>query len=256
LCCFGFGDKVDENLLKALAFHSKGEYYHLNSQEEIGAAFALALRNLISMVARNLEVNLEVYDSNVPCYIQVYSTDGAKRFTLPNLSVSQELGLVFLLTPYHKTLVAPERCPTIKAQLTYTDCEGIYSQKIAILDVKFVKWGIIAPTQDTEVYAKWQIAQGIAAMQQAELLAADEKQEQATDCIFNGINSISGSGYAAHPEVAKTLQEMRLRGEFLKEGEQSGGSYTGSTRTPGRQFEHTDDTFEAIDSSQHEERKE
>lgn len=231
VCCFGFGDNVERQLLETLAHKSRGKYYHLNHIEEIVPAFALALGNLNAVIARNLEVDLEALDSNVPCDItKIYSMDGTNRFTLSSLSNSQEINLIFLLKPRYQKLHEDQRCQTIKAQLKYIDNEGTNSSKLAILDVKFVKFGV-APYKDTEIFENWNRIREMDSLQQAKQLAKEEKFDKSQAYILQGIDGLNASEYHEYQEVVEILPELRHSSETFRDEESLQSRSTNASRT-------------------------
>lgn len=178
VCSFDFGENVDKHFLKKLTYEFRGEYYQLNNIDQMQSVVSLALGNLTSVIARDLEVNLETLDSQVPCdVIKVYSTDGTKRFIFPSLEIKEQRHLIFLLRPCYKTLHKDLRCLSVKVELSYIDNESGLSSKFAFLDVKFVK-SSIPSLKDIGVYVNWYSELVKEARQKAEQLMSESLLEE------------------------------------------------------------------------------
>ena len=227
--CFGLGDTVNFKLLEELANLSGGKYCRLTSVEQIEKAVA---GGWPSVVARDLRVKLNVLNSSVQCEItKVYSQTGTTELYFPSLSMNERIDQVFLVRPRRVTLISPQRCPTIKAELVYTDNEGVSSSKLVLLDVKFVRWGVAFP-RETEVYQKWHRARINECLQQVGILMSDKLIKQAEDCVQKEIDLMEKE-YSGDEKVGDILRELRRVKAGLSQSEtsNSASSQEGTART-------------------------
>ena len=204
--CFALGENMNFPLLEEIASLSGGKYCRLTSADQIANVVAGSLH---SMVARDLRVKWEALESKVQCEVsKVYSQTRISEFSLPSISTNERIDLIFLVKPRYGILKSPERCPTIQAELIYTDNEDVSSSKLAILDIKFVKWGNVPSQQDTEIYLKRHRAQGTECLQEAERLLNEGMLEQAKEYVRGAIDVIQEQ-YASDEEVAAILSQLR-----------------------------------------------
>lgn len=220
--CFGFGNSVNQkSLLGALACQFSGQYSSLNS----GQSCTLAPEDLTTVIARDLEINLQVVDQRVPCDItKIYSADGTNRLA-QSLKITEEKYLLFVLQPSAMTLKHDrEMLRPFRARLTYKDIEGAHREQEANLDVAFVKWD--SDPEYTPEFKEWNRVRELCILQQAEQLAGEKKPEEALECVRNGIYS---SGCEANPEAAERL---RSKGVLSPVNEGSLGASVATAPSP------------------------
>lgn len=205
--CFGIGSPVDDGFLKTLAYRFRGEYYHIATGDQMQTTFARALDNMTSVVATNLEVELEALESQVPCAItEVYSEDGSNQFTFQSLSRNERLVMIAVLKPEFTILRSAQCCESLKAKLRYYDDKGTPCFQEATLSVKFVNRD--NPDQDSEVYGEWTKVQGLNFLKQAKQLRDKGRFGEAQGSISSGIETLRQSGYEQHREVKKILEDL------------------------------------------------
>jgi Ca-activated chloride channel family protein len=93
----GVGDYFDEDLLTALAEKSGGNYYFIDSPDNIPAIFSRELQDLLSVVAQNVQLTVECSDAVSVSKVWNYRPTGDRDLTigLPDL-VSCDRKLVVL----------------------------------------------------------------------------------------------------------------------------------------------------------------
>ena len=93
----GVGDDFDEDLLTALAEQSGGNYYFIDSPDNIPAIFRRELQDLLSVVAQNVRLTVECSDAVSVSKVWNYRPSGDRTLTigLPDL-VSCDRKLVVL----------------------------------------------------------------------------------------------------------------------------------------------------------------
>ena len=93
----GVGDDFDEDLLTALAEQSGGNYYFIDSPDNIPAIFRRELQDLLSVVAQNVQLKVECSDAVSVSKVWNYRPSGDRTLgiSLPDL-VSCDRKLVVL----------------------------------------------------------------------------------------------------------------------------------------------------------------
>ena len=119
---FGYGGDHDATLLNAMAEEKNGGFYFLEQESSIPVIFSNCLGELISVVADNIQVDLEPLPCEIPFELgKVYSETLTRNFRMPPVISGDSKAAVFLLN-FPKTIPdigqALEITP-IKATVTY-----------------------------------------------------------------------------------------------------------------------------------------
>jgi hypothetical protein len=66
--CFGFGEDHDSNMLREISESGNGLYYFLKNADEIPVSFANCLGGLLSVVAQNIKLTIEINEEEILNY--------------------------------------------------------------------------------------------------------------------------------------------------------------------------------------------
>lgn len=95
---FGYGGDHDATLLNAMAEEKNGGFYFLEHEQSIPIIFSNCLGELISVVADNIQVDLEPLPCEIPCELsKVYSETLTRTFRMPPVISGDSKTAVFLL---------------------------------------------------------------------------------------------------------------------------------------------------------------
>lgn len=119
---FGYGGDHDATLLNAMAEEKNGGFYFLEHEESIPIIFSNCLGELISVVADNIQVDIEPLPCEIPCELgKVYSETLTRNFRMPPVISGDSKTAVFLLNfpTNFPNLTQPMEITPIKATVTY-----------------------------------------------------------------------------------------------------------------------------------------
>ena len=116
---------MDTTLLSILAEKGNGVFQQVTSPEQIPQVYGYAIGNITTVVARDLNIHIEVIGNTVPCEISKrYTKEGAENFSFPTLSQKEQKDLIFLLKPQYTTLLESSNHILIEVYLNYTENDG------------------------------------------------------------------------------------------------------------------------------------
>jgi len=217
VCTFGFGISLDSRLLEALASQGNGQFQHITKGEQIPVVFSYALGNIISEVATELQVTLELKVCKVPCKIlKIYSKEGGDTFSIPALHANEQKELVFLLKPQvialaNKTLLLP-----VEVSLTYKGKDQAEYTASEKLKVMFARWEESPePSKNSDVYRHWLRVRGADYLQEARKLASSRRFQEADALLGRGITALETSGFMDIPLVRAVLDDMKKAKEIV-----------------------------------------
>ena len=95
---FGYGGDHDATLLNAMAEEKNGGFYFVEHEQSIPLVFSNCLGELISVVADNIQVNLNFVPCEVPCELgKIYSENSISNFRMPPVLSGDTKEAVFML---------------------------------------------------------------------------------------------------------------------------------------------------------------
>jgi hypothetical protein len=127
LFCFGLGTGVDARTLRELAGVGNGMYYHIKSSQEIAPAFADCLGGLLSVVAQDVRLTLEVRKG---CALRKLWTPYANHLTtssawvqIPDLYSEEERDILveIAVAALEPGVVVPEAKPIVEWSVQYVN---------------------------------------------------------------------------------------------------------------------------------------
>ena len=205
----GVGDDFDEDLLTALAEQSGGNYYFIDSPDNIPAIFSRELQDLLSVVAQNVKLKIDCSEAARVTKVWNYQPTGGRDLTigLPDL-VSCDRKLVVLELQV-ESLPAGEAtigCVT----LIYDDAgEELASvelklelQVVATLDTE-----LLESPEESMVRLQLELCRTAEAREEA-IRRADEQDFGGAKSVMNErINFIAQQMASADPSMQQELAE-------------------------------------------------
>ena len=95
---FGYGGDHDAQLMNAIAEEKNGGFYFIDDESKISMIFSNCLGELMSVVADNIQVDLEDIPCDVNCRIgKVYSETLTRTFRMPPVLYGDSKSAVFLM---------------------------------------------------------------------------------------------------------------------------------------------------------------
>lgn len=218
ICTFGLGSTVDSRLLETLATQGSGQFQHITMNDQIPQVFNYALGNIISEVATEVQVVLEMKSCKVPCKItKIYSKEGSDTFLIPVFHANEQKELVFLLKPQIVSLAKKSQFLPVEVTLTYKGKQNEEFTASEKLKVMFARWeDSPAPPKNGEVFRHWFRVRGADYLQGARQLATDGRFREADELLGRGIEALETSGYTEVPLVMAVLEDMRKAKELVQ----------------------------------------
>lgn len=107
---FGYGRDHDADLMNFIAQTKEGDFHFVENAEVIPECFSDCLGGLISLVADEIHVNLELQETIVPVEIsKVFSESQASYFRMPQLFSGDTKDTVFMLkVPAYSGIIEQE----------------------------------------------------------------------------------------------------------------------------------------------------
>ena len=118
---FGYGHEHDSELLGDIAHLSNGGFYYVEEPSDIRHSFAYCLGEILSVVARDIKVSLQVQPCPLPISIgRVYSECTTSNFRMPNIASGTTKEAVFILAIPPSRISVPNCTITpIKAYVSF-----------------------------------------------------------------------------------------------------------------------------------------
>lgn len=121
LYCFGYGSDTNARLLRAMSESGvatgMGSYYFVESEDQIGSAFADALGGLLSVVAQNVHVKIEPINCEISKCIS--HPTSATEVLLGDFMSEEERDLLFEIQLPEMSEASSEDIPLFKVKVTY-----------------------------------------------------------------------------------------------------------------------------------------
>jgi hypothetical protein len=207
--CFGYGENLDVYMLEEVARKGNGVFSHINSPDDIQKSFALSFGELTSVVARDIQVEINTLPCKMSCTLgKIYSKDGSENFHLIDIIANQRKELIFFLVPPYLDLKASTQLAVARATIKYVANDGTSASQEVPLNVKFVKWTEFKPPKDREVFANWYRVKGGDALREARELANGRDLQAADNRLASAIDDLSSGGYATCQMVANVLNDL------------------------------------------------
>ena len=174
LSTFGLGDDFQEDLLKSMAEAGKGNFYYIESPDQIPGIFEQELSGLLSIVAQNLKVKITPGAGIGGCGVLGYTpeADGNSLvITLPDIYSGETKSILLALN----VVPNPEgENQLLEIEMEYADVrQNLALVKLkAALNVDFAADGS-EPTENLEVVKYVEIFQTAQAKEEAIKLADD-----------------------------------------------------------------------------------
>ena len=205
----GVGDDFDEDLLTALAEQSGGNYYFIDSPDNIPAIFRRELQDLLSVVAQNVQLKVECSDAVSVSKVWNYRPSGDRTLgiSLPDL-VSCDRKLVVL-----ELQVSP--LPAGEASLghvtlTYDDAGESLASVVLKLDLKLEATRdaeLLGSPEESLVRVQLELCRTAEAREEA-LRRADRQDFNGAKSVMNErINFIAQQMAIADPSMQQELAE-------------------------------------------------
>ncbi|OMJ69153.1 hypothetical protein SteCoe_33194 [Stentor coeruleus] len=95
---FGYGPDHDSNLLTSISNSKCGGFYYIEKHDNIAEAFANCLGEIISIVADNIQVNLQAQACDIEFTMsKVFSENGDNSFRISNILNGSKKEAIFIL---------------------------------------------------------------------------------------------------------------------------------------------------------------
>jgi hypothetical protein len=127
---FGFGSDHDPNLLKAISDKGNGVYAFITDKDTIATAFADCLGGLLSVVAQNIQIQIQplngIIISKINTTFKYEESNGIITITIGDIQSEEEKDILFSVKL--PQISEPCDCPLLSVKLTYFDV--IHSSQI------------------------------------------------------------------------------------------------------------------------------
>ena len=205
----GVGDDFDEDLLTALAEQSGGNYYFIDSPDNIPAIFRRELQDLLSVVAQNVRLTVECSDAVQVSKVWNYQPSGDRTLVinLPDLvSCDRKLVVLELQVSALPAGEASLGCVT----LAYDDAgDGLNSAQLK-LDLKLEATRdaeLLGYPEESMVRVQLELCRTAEAREEA-LRRADRQDFGGAKAVMNErINFIAQQMAIADPSLQQELAE-------------------------------------------------
>jgi uncharacterized protein YegL len=127
---FGFGSDHDPNLLKAISDKGNGVYAFITDKDTIATAFADCLGGLLSVVAQNIQIQIQplngIIISKINTNFKYEESNGIITITIGDIQSEEEKDILFSVKL--PQISEPCDCPLLLVKLAYFDV--IHSSQI------------------------------------------------------------------------------------------------------------------------------
>ena len=220
----GVGDDFDEDLLTAIAESSGGNYYYIDSPERIPEIFSSELKELLSVVAQNVQVSFACADSVNVSKVWGYKPEGYRKMTigLPDVFASDRKALMLELevTPGEK---GAAKLGTIS--LAYDDAGGKMERVSCSIDLEVSRTAdkeLLDQPEEPEVMIQLELSKAAEDREEALHLADKGDMESASGTIQASIDSIkyclAMSDEDMSPIVAEEIDKLTKSKAMLQNG--------------------------------------
>ena len=205
----GVGDDFDEDLLTALAEKSGGNYYFIDSPDNIPAIFSRELQDLLSVVAQNVQLKIACSDVVQVTKVWNYQPTGDRELTigLPDL-VSCDRKLVVLELQVASLLAGESSLGHVT--LTYDDAGEALASVELNLDLQVVATSdaeLLESPEESIVRVQLELCRTAEAREQAIRRADDQDFGGARQIMHARIDCISRELSVAEPSMQQELAE-------------------------------------------------
>ena len=218
---FGYGHEHDSELLGDVAHISNGGFYFVESPDDIRHSFAYCLGEILSVVARDLKVSLQVQPCQIPFSIgKVYSECTTSNFRMPNLASGSSKEAVFVLAfPPTRLQVADCTITPIKAQVSFV----VASTGELVNVEKELSIDILNSSKNIQVFKGVMIhflrVKGADALKQAGDLGAQGYYDDAVDVLHQAMQDLKKSEFHNEPIIKTLINDLERSKNKVKHSE-------------------------------------
>ncbi|CAG9315799.1 unnamed protein product [Blepharisma stoltei] len=196
---FGYGSDHDAHLMNAMAEVKNGGFYFVEKEDSIPEAFSNCLGELMSVVADQIQVQLQTQACDIPFALRkVYSETGDSSFRMPPVLSGSKKEAIFVLSFPPCNIRVPEnhQIQPIKASITYRvpqTGEEVKEQAFLIINV-FNEDHIIDEIElDEDVMINFYRVKGAEILKEAGDFGDQGKMQEARDCLARGAQELRNS---------------------------------------------------------------
>ncbi len=205
----GVGTDFDEDLLTAIAESSGGNYYYIDSPERIPEIFSSELKELLSVVAQNIQVSFEGTDAVNVSKVWGYRPGGDHKVTinLPDIFASDRKALLLELE-VDAGAVGTTSLGVIS--LSYDDAGDKMERVICSLDLEVIRTDneeLLAQPAEPEVLIQLELCKAAEERDKALRLADEGDMDAAAGTIQASIDSIQYCMAMSVREMSPCLAE-------------------------------------------------
>lgn len=232
---FGYGASHDSKILDKIAEFTGGNFYYIENELEICTTFALCMGEIVSELARDIQISISTNDCGVPFNLSCMNSDD-NVFTLPDLLYNDEKNLVFVISflPINVDLAGQTVVP-VEVQSTFTLINGQKITKTAKLDIKFASEKEKV-SKNQKVLIEYYRVKGAKCLKSALILADQGKFKEAEELFRLSEIEISSSEVANEPFIKSLINDLIIS----KKSVESKKSWTlgGRARTNSNECKH------------------
>eukprot|EP00358_Blepharisma_japonicum_P006713 CAMPEP_0202940374 /NCGR_PEP_ID=MMETSP1395-20130829/494_1 /ASSEMBLY_ACC=CAM_ASM_000871 /TAXON_ID=5961 /ORGANISM="Blepharisma japonicum, Strain Stock R1072" /LENGTH=573 /DNA_ID=CAMNT_0049634827 /DNA_START=480 /DNA_END=2201 /DNA_ORIENTATION=+ len=211
---FGYGSDHDANLMNTMAEVKNGGFYFVEKEDSIPEAFSNCLGELMSVVADQIQVQLQTQVCDIPFALRkVYSETGDSSFRMPPVLSGTKKEAIFLLNFPPCSIRVPEnhQILPIKASITYRvphTGEEVKEQSFLIINVFNEDHLIDEIELDEDVMVNFYRVKGAEILKEAGDFGDQGKMQEARDCLARGAQELRNSVVAGNELIQVLIADI------------------------------------------------